>query len=309
MNHKLLAARAPLAWIALGLVLVTALVQILVANFYASFGLGVAEVAAGLSVNPVALLTLVLLALSCLASPVPGAAKAVVISVAVAVSIFTVAAVVQAITTIRMTPAPVRWWDVLAAGPLYAFVPLLLLTIVAWVLVASVDSPSTMDTPQPRAVEGTEFSDSGSEGVQPATQDAPGVEAAPPEVPSSEDQAPTWELDKASGVVWQSAAAAATGAQGSGYGMPGQTRGSWQAAPALQSSESPDSAEDIPSAETDPAGPDTVGQNESDSAAASEEPANEEPTRTPSVRPAGRRFAATAQPVDSPSSADSPTGN
>ncbi len=317
MNHKLLAARAPLAWIALGLVVVTALVHILVAGARGVVGVG--TVAGAVTADAVSLLIMVLLVLSCLLPPVPRAVKALVISSAVVTSLLTIAVVVQAITYMQAATPPARWWDVLAAGALSAIVPRLALTIVAWVLVACLVSPSGADAPQPRALEGGEFSDSGSDGVQAATEDATEGEAAPPEVPSSEDQAPTWQLDKASGVVWQSAAAAATGAQGSGYGMPGQARGSWQPAPALRSAESPDSAEDISSAERDPAGPDPAGpdpagtdpagQSESDSAAAREEPADDEPTGTLPVQPPGRRFAASARPADSPSSADSPPRN
>lgn len=326
MNHKLLAARVPLAWIALGLVLLIALVQILVFNFSGSVELGVAEVAAGLSVNPVALLILVLLALSCRVAPVPGAAKAVVISVAVTVSLFAVAAVVQAITIVQTASDQGKWWEALTAGPLYGIVPLVLLTIVAWVLVGGTGSSSAADTAQPRPVESADFSNSGSEDVQSANQDAPGAELAPPEVPSSDDQAPTWQLDKASGVVWQSAAAAATGAQGSGYGMPGQVRGSWQPAPALQavetesadsptSSHSPVSAPSPVPPDSDSVDEDNPGEDSSaeeatdtdvdDESADDSELVGKEPTSDePATSPPGRRFAAAAQLSESPSSGD-----
>lgn len=237
MNHKLLAARAPLAWITLGLVLATVLVQVLVANTYGTFGFGPVEVAGTLIVNPFALLLLVLVTLSCHASPRPERVKALTITVAVVVSLLMVASIVQTIADFQIMSQPVRWWEALAAGPLYAIVPLVVLTALVWVMVASLKPSSAGDPAQATDEDASSFTDPGPQSVSSDGPEEPSTELAPPEVPSSADQAPTWQLDKASGVVWQSAAAAASGAQGSGYGMPGQARGTWQPAPALESSE------------------------------------------------------------------------
>lgn len=324
MNHKLLAARAPLAWIVLGLVVLVAIVQIVAFSVYDSSGLGLAEVTRALVVNPLALLVLILLALSCLATPEPRATLPLAISVAVLLTVFTAAQVVQVIGTFQNPSPPVRWQDVVAADALGGILPLLILSVLAWVLVACSGSPSAPDTAVTGSSDEGSFYGSAPASESPGTEETEAVEHAPPALPSSEDHAPTWELDKASGVVWQSAAAAATGQQGSGYGMPGQLRGTWQAAPALQAAESLDPSASADSAEDpephvasdtddDSPGPEAgIGTGDStdtgdEGDADGEMSVHEESGGGSSDEGAGRRFAAARELSDDPSSGISPS--
>lgn len=299
MNHKLLATRAPLAWIVLGLVVLVVIVQLVAFSFYDSSGLGLAEVTGALVVHPLVLLVLVFLALSCLLSTVPRATTALAISVAVLLTVVTAAQVVQVIETFQNPSPPVRWQDVVSANPFYGLLPLLVLSILAWVLVACAGSTSAPDAAKTGSSDDGSFYETAPAAASPVAEDTEAGEHAPPPLPSSEDHAPTWELDKASGVVWQSAAAAATGQQGSGYGMPGQLRGTWQAAPALEAPDSPDpSASAASAAEREPRD-ESVADDDApepegnlDTEDEGERSATEDSVGASSATPGGRRFAA-----------------
>lgn len=305
MNHKLLAARAPLAWIALGFAVAVALASTWVLN--AGTGFDAVALVAGLSGRLDAVLLVLLLVVSCLFRPVPRGTTALVISTAVLAILLTVAAVLALVEGLNGA-APSYSASETVSLALGNIGQILMLTIVAWVVVAchwpshAGETSARRDPDSARLVQ-----DAPPVGAETETEQ--GDEDSPPPMPTTDDHAPTWELDKASGVVWQSAAAAATGQQGSGYGLPGQARGSWQAVPALQSALSTENDQTSSTEpEPEPADADATGQ---DAQAPAEWPvegqAEQSVAGRADTRQAGRRFATAVGEAHAPASPEPPS--